>query len=107
MNLIEYLLISFMEQAGQHLFSKWPRLPYVANLIALRPIGGRRPEMNFSPVVDNYSQSPGFSDGSRIRSEAGRSVSETSNTCWPVNFHKKSSGVGVGVALVSCSVPDT
>jgi hypothetical protein len=28
--LIEYLLISFMEQASQHLFSKWPRLPYVA-----------------------------------------------------------------------------
>ena len=23
--------------SGQHLFSKWARLPYVANLIALRP----------------------------------------------------------------------
>ena len=30
--------------------------------------------MNFSPVVNNDSQSPGFSDGSRIRSGSGRSV---------------------------------
>jgi hypothetical protein len=75
------------------------------NLIALRPTGGRRPKMNFSPVVDNYSQSPGFSDGSRIRSGSGRNVSGTSNTCWPVNSHKRSSCVGA--ALVSCSVPDT